>query len=83
MKLSTPLTLRDRAGISALWGTIFLFLIPLTALWVFSGSPWEGMIAILLMGLGCSISALIGVLFFARAVGQLTEFSKEKVARKH
>lgn len=83
MKLSMKLSLRDRAGISALWGTIFLFLIPLSALGAFLNSAWEGMMVIILLAVGCLISGLTGVMFFARAVAQLTEFSKQKVARKN
>lgn len=73
------LTLRDKAGITALWGTIFLFLVPITAGVLFAQSEWDGLAAIALVTLACLISAVIGAGFFVQAIGQLTAYSQEKV----
>lgn len=73
------LSLRDKAGITALWGTIFLFLAPITAGVLFAQSDWEGIAAIALVALACLVSAAVGAGFFVQAVGQLTAHSQEKV----
>lgn len=73
------MTLRDKAGISALWGTLFLFLVPITAGVLYVQSDWQGTAALILVALVCVASAIAGAIFFAQAVSQLTAFSQEKV----
>lgn len=73
------LSLRNKAGITALWGTIFLFLVPITVGVLFVQSDWGGIAAITLVTLACLISAAIGAGFFVQAMGQLTAHSQEKV----
>lgn len=73
------LSLRSRAGLSALWGTVFLFLIPITTGIAFLRSAWSGIAVLGLVVGACLVSGLIGAGFFWQAVGQLTEHSREKV----
>lgn len=76
------LSLRERAGIAALWGTMFLFLLPISAgIWTMQSGLRGGMVVTALV-LGCLISALIGALYFWQAVTLLTLYSKEQVAAK-
>lgn len=77
MKLTTV----DRARINALWGTIFLFLLPITLGIVYALSGLEGTLALLLFGVAGLISAVAGFLFFLTAVNQLQQASKEKVGK--
>ena len=75
MKLTTI----DRARINALWGTILLFLIPITLAVVYIlGGFQSGLLLALfaLVGLSC---AGAGVVFFVATVNQLQEASKEKL----
>jgi putative effector of murein hydrolase LrgA (UPF0299 family) len=76
------LTLRDKAGISALWGTIFLFLAPITVGVIYAQGDWQGLAALALVTIGCLVSAAIGAGFFVQAVAQLTAHSQEKVRAK-
>ncbi len=74
------LSLRDKAGIAALWGTIFLFLLPISVgIWAME-SGLQGGMAVTALLLGCLISALIGVVYFWQAVTLLTLYSKAQVA---
>lgn len=73
------LSLRDKAGIAALWGTIFLFLVPITAGVLFAQSDLQGIAAAALVAVACLVSAAVGAGFFVQAVGQLTAHSQEKV----
>lgn len=74
---------RDRAGISALWGTVFLFLLPIAAGIFTVQSGLSGPLVIIAVGIGCLISAVAGALYFWQAVSYLTLYSKEKVAKTH
>ena len=77
MKLTTA----NRARINALWGTIFLFLLPITLGIVYALSGLEGTLALLLFGVAGLISAVAGFLFFLTAVNQLQQASKEKLQK--
>lgn len=77
--LHMKLSLRDKAGITALWGTIFLFLVPITIGVVFAQSDWGGVAVVALVAIVCLASAAIGAGFFVQAIGQLTAHSQEKV----
>jgi putative effector of murein hydrolase LrgA (UPF0299 family) len=73
------LTTLDRARINALWGTILLFLVPITLAVVYIlGRFQSGLLLALfaLIGLSC---AAAGVVFFVATVNQLQEASKEKL----
>jgi hypothetical protein len=73
------LTTLNRARINALWGTILLFLIPITLAVVYIlGGLRSGLLLALfaLVGLSC---AAAGVVFFVATVNQLQEASKEKL----
>lgn len=73
------MSMRDKAGISALWGTIFLFLLPITAGVLFIESDWQGAAAIAAVTLACLASAAVGAGFFFQAMTRLTDYSREKV----
>ena len=76
------LSLRDKAGIAALWGTIFLFLLPISVgVWAMESGLHGGM-AVTALLLGCLISAVIGAVYFWQAVTLLTLYSKAQVASK-
>jgi hypothetical protein len=73
------LSLRDRAALSALWGTIFLFLVPISIGIAFFRSHWQGVAVIAVVFGACLVSALVGAGFFWQASQQLTQHSRDKV----
>ncbi len=77
MKLTTA----NRARINALWGTIFLFLLPITLGFIYVLSELQGTLALVLFGFAGIICAIAGFLFFLTAVNQLQQASKEKVGK--
>lgn len=74
------LGLREQAGMAALWGTMFLFLLPITAGMLAFQQNLDGMMVMIALIMGCLMSAAVGVLYFAKAVTLLTQHSKEQVA---
>ena len=72
---------RDRAALSALWGTVFLFLLPITAGILTAQSGLSGALIIIAVSIGCVISAIVGAIYFWQAVSYLTLYSKAKVTK--
>lgn len=73
------MSLRDRAALSALWGTVFLFLVPITVGIAFFRSDWQGFAIVAVVFGACLVSALVGAGFFWQASQQLTQHSRDKV----
>lgn len=76
------MTLRDKAGISGLWGCIFLFVVPIAlGFWVF-WSDAAGVSMFFVAGTAALVSFIAGGYFFADAANKLHEHSRERVAAR-
>lgn len=78
MKLRTV----DRARINALWGTIFLFLLPITLGLVYVLAGFQSAMLLITFAVLGLASLVAGFLFFLKAVDQLQQASKEKLGKK-
>jgi hypothetical protein len=77
MKLRTL----DRARINALWGTIFLFLLPITLGLVYVLAGFQSKLLLVLFGFAGLASGVAGFFFFLTTVNQLQQASKEKLGK--
>lgn len=78
MKLRTV----DRARINALWGTIFLFLLPITLGLVYVLAGFQSAMLLITFAVLGLASLVAGFLFFLKAVDQLQQASKEKLGKQ-
>jgi hypothetical protein len=75
------LTTVNRARINALWGTIFLFLVPITLGVVYVLGNFHSKSMLLLFGFAGLASGVAGFMFFLKTVDQLQAASKEKSSK--
>ncbi len=79
MKITTI----QRARINALWGSMLLFIVPITLGIVYVLGKFNSMLLLALFAVVGLASAAAGAMFFAVTVSQLQQASKEKLSQQN